>query len=884
MFHGGIHFDAGTGSELKQGDGVKVIADGEVVAYRLDSAYPELTYPTTPPRYALYSTGFVLVRHRLVLPPEPKPANSPAGASGTQAPRSDQPPLDDVLEFYSLYMHQLDWAGYETAEQAEPASSIHRMPFWEGDRFFRVTGKANDKLLAPSAGSTDASQDAGTWQTGIRICDRASGSVIGLLPRGGELTVVGNAVNGWAQIATITKGAPVTAIAGGSAHPSAATGWVNLDELDGLIDPKPLDMVVVLNTPFKVQAGDVVGYLGEYQNSTQSSMLPPKPMRPLLHVEVFTAERISDFIQKSRERAIKLGNKIPGGKTLLVIQQGTKLVKPSDSQSNAQLAGLTLVRAKDDPGKGAWAKVQPTKLPAHGHFHDPSGKIIGNPLWVERKYVGKVAAATLQTWTAFPLQLANAQEPPVDYQQVLSRAELEQFPDASRAAEENKGHGPPTQWWSINAGVVDGGAIFGWVCEKDHPEALWQSPWAWPDFDTVDTTGISVIDMYRRNLFETKQLLDGEEKEFGAIATKTNASPFFAKLEKAITRKAGGVGNMVPSDLKKALTVPWLAQVVSHLIVNYESEWGGDMSKWEALSSLMSVEGKPVWQTELERIEKLKWWDKVSAVKGFPASPDVWHIHPIGLVGNFSSEPPLITLQMLAAVDPTGDKTYHQQILPALNKYANGYQVNTPRRIAHFLSQIVVESGFRNVEEQLSYSAKRMKQIFGCKSAPRGKHQRAYTETAEDIVCNFGKLRDKLWTQTTQYERNPKKLGSYVYAGRYGNGDENTGDGYKYRGRGLIQTTFKSNYQVLTDEHNRRFPDDHRDFVTDPDLVLRDLEYGVESAFVYWAITRSVNAVADAGDVRAVTHAVNGGENGYADRKSAYNNVAPILGVATEGA
>ncbi|MEX3932703.1 hypothetical protein AB4Y32_12985 [Paraburkholderia phymatum] len=98
----------------------------------------------------------------------------------------------------------------------------------------------------------------------------------------------------------------------------------------------------------------------------------------------------------------------------------------------------------------------------------------------------------------------------------------------------------------------------------------------------------------------------------------------------------------------------------------------------------------------------------------------------------------------------------------------------------------------------------------------------------------------------------------------------------------MIQTTFKDNYQVLMDEHNRRFPDDHRDFVADPDLALSDLAYGVESAFAYWAVTRAVNAVADTGDVRAVTHAVNGGENGYAYRKIAYNNVAPILGLTLE--
>ena len=403
MYHGGIHFDAVTAGKLKQGDGVGVIADGEVVAYRLDSTYPELTYPTTPPRYALYSLGFALVRHRLVLPPAPKAAVSPSGTPGApgesataatpadandaQAAQTYQPPADEVLEFYSLYMHQLDWKGYQDAAQtgdggARSAPSIHPLPFWQGDRRFRVGAKANARQARPPQLNTpfrfdiastvpDApSLDNGTQlgsiaagpspdslgalapladdrlryalpsgtanaldvpqsAQGVRILDRANGTVIGLLPRGGELRIVGNVTKGWAQIATITKGTAVAAIAGGTTDPRAVTGWVNLDGLDAIVDPKPLDSVVVLDTPFKVTAGDVVGYLGEYQNSSEASVLPPKLIRPLLHVEVFTGAQVNDFISKSRERATKLPE---SGRTLLVIQQGAKLVDAADPQ------------------------------------------------------------------------------------------------------------------------------------------------------------------------------------------------------------------------------------------------------------------------------------------------------------------------------------------------------------------------------------------------------------------------------------------------------------------------------------------------------------------------------------------------------------------------
>src|ERR1700756_3726407 len=70
--------------------------------------------------------------------------------------------------------------------------------------------------------------------------------------------------------------------------------------------------------------------------------------------------------------------------------------------------------------------------------------------------------------------------------------------------------------------------------------------------------------------------------------------------------------------------------------------------------------------------------------------------------------------------------------------------------------------------------------------------------------------------------------------------------------RGLIQTTFHDNYEAFSREHNKRFPDDQQDFLQNPDFVLSNLQYGVESAFVYWTVTRNINPIADTGDVRAV--------------------------------
>ncbi|MDR6202028.1 glycoside hydrolase family 24 protein [Paraburkholderia graminis] len=682
IWHGGIHFGAGTDGALRQGDGVHAITDGQVVAYRLNSKYPELQY--SDGKKAAYSTGFVLVHHKLAIPPVPTSSTASASSATTSssnppaAPATPVQPVDEILDFYSLYMHQLDWAGYQASDQstatsgkaAAPATpSIQHMPFWKGDKRFRVGKKATDTQdqPAPTINVADPASEtksddpiadlinnnfkvsgslldtvkklpgANTLPvaTGINIRDAAKGKKIGLLPRGSEITISGAATSGWAQIAQITKGAPVGLVVGKDADANSGTGWVFLDELDSVIEPKPLDAVVVLEQPFPIKAGDVLGYLGEYQRYRDASVLPPKPKRPLLHLEVFAGDSLVAFIKKSRKRAEALPK---DQSTMLVISTGANLVTPAASDQTIA-PGLKLRPAPTDPKSGPWAKVQPVKVStpstahggAHGHSHAhprPTETPEGDPLWVDRSLSGTVSVGTVNAWKNFPLQVANAKAPSASFQDVFSRAELDHLGDAARAQDDNGVH-----WWRISVGTGQGDSTTGWVCEKTHPQTQWVSPWAWPGFEIVDNTSVSVVNAFKRFLFVSGQLLDGEADSFKPTALNVNASELIGKLEKAIDRNADGT--VTANELAQAQSTPWLAEALSHLIVRYESEWGGGMSKWDQLSSLMKDRGF-IWQTELERIQKLQWWDQVKTVKGFPTEPTVYHIHPIGLIANFS--------------------------------------------------------------------------------------------------------------------------------------------------------------------------------------------------------------------------------------------------------
>ncbi|OXI31233.1 hypothetical protein CFB89_17275 [Burkholderia sp. AU16741] len=735
-------------------------------------------------------------------------------------------PRDAKLTFYSLYMHLMSWEDYANFPKRSKPS------YWP--RQWQVTQYAQDQ---PSPGRNGQVPDES--QQGLRV--RKSyprGEIIGLLPQGASVSI-GKQEKGWGQVTDMCDASLFAPEAGSYVEPADAVGgWVFIGQENGgptveeVMQDLVFDRVIVTTEQtirpgdpqgagggIPIKAGDLIGHLGRY-DSLNECMSGTR----MAHIEVFCDDGIQLFLEQGRAWVNQHGPQkedwtalgLPSEPTILRIAPGTVLYQ----------------RTKGD-------KFVPGD--------DPQSR-------------------------------------KTDAVQVYSLAELAR--DSNRRVPEkhpNPNPGYPVNWWHVEGVNALGQPIDGWVCDFNFPGGRVTLEFAqkWVDFECLaeDHDPTHTIFATTRKWADYASGADAAD-----LASRSNISPLMLKVYDALFKKGDGkqaADELCTLSQTERGGYPWLMQAASRLIVKHESEWANP-SKWKQLIAELEKQAGPKEQhgEEQKRIDMLAWWDDVKAhVPTFP-SPDVFHFNPIGLAGNFSREPEVITLEMLAAVDPNGNKNYHRQILPALNKYAKGYRVTTPKRIAHFLSQIAVESGFKNIEEGLSYSSKRMKQIFGCNPAPKGKKK--YSEVDGDIVCNFGRMRDKLWTETSKYEHNPKNLASYVYGDRHKNGNEESGDGYKYRGRGLIQTTFKGNYMVLTDEHNRRFPDDQRDFVENPDLVLSDLEYGIESAFVYWAVTGDVNRIADSGNVLAVSKVVNGGKIGYSERLAAYNNVAPILGLKNE--
>ncbi|WP_420211390.1 lytic transglycosylase domain-containing protein [Burkholderia aenigmatica] len=706
MWHGGVHFAAGSAEMLKQDSGVRAIADGKIVAYRLNTKYEETTYPDKT--LAHYSTGFVLVRHELKLPPVPPkpapkepakpaaPASAPAPASTTATPPpapadnapSSKPAQDKPLVFFSLYMHTMDWQTYQKAiEQAQsnpkPDPTLPApMSYWEGERYYRVGDKAKNSQSMPKpkapaqppATRTDgaddlpinntnqnelppANNDQGVDlpapETGLNIRELPNGKskIVGLLPKGAEI-IAGDGDpkhQDWIKIKAVKSGTILSAEVGKPVSPQAPWSYVFKGELDAIVDPKPLDTVVILKEPQRVKAGEVLAHVGQYQWPMKASPIPPKPNYPMLHLEVFAGADFKDFMDRSRARATELNDK---DKPLLEIEPGAKLVSeiPEPDQKQTQ-AGLKLVPIGDAKGS-RWVKVQPksvTNVPAKGkqkatqHFTN-----VGNPMWVESSLANTISTANVSGWQNFPLDVSKVSGPGADFRDVLRRAELDKLGEGNVAIDD-KGH----HWWNITIGTKDGSELTGWVCDTDHPNIQFRSPWEWPGFQLVDNGSVSPSDMFKRHIHTTEQYLADEDgTEFIDEATKVNAGELITKLEKAIDTNQDG--KVSAQELKHALDTRWMAEAVSHLIVRNETEWGGGLGKWEELTPLMQKKTE-MWKTELDRLAKLQWWEQIKGVDGFPADLSPWHFHPIGLLGNF-----LATVRKRRDYDLGGLSTYYE--------------------------------------------------------------------------------------------------------------------------------------------------------------------------------------------------------------------------------
>lgn len=196
-----------------------------------------------------------------------------------------------------------------------------------------------------------------------------------------------------------------------------------------------------------------------------------------------------------------------------------------------------------------------------------------------------------------------------------------------------------------------------------------------------------------------------------------------------------------------------------------------------------------------------------------------------------------------------------------LNFILPQYGIDTSKRLAAFFAQCGHESaGFSALVENLNYSAQGLANTWPNRYAERGTNG-GYIRKSGKLVPNSLALR---------IARNPELIANYTYANRMGNGSPDSGDGWKYRGRGIIQVTGKENYRICS---RALFHD--LTLIDNPEY-LSDIEYAIYSACWYWD-SRNLNAYADREDLLGMTKAINGGTNGLAERKHEYYRMIELI-------
>lgn len=234
-----------------------------------------------------------------------------------------------------------------------------------------------------------------------------------------------------------------------------------------------------------------------------------------------------------------------------------------------------------------------------------------------------------------PVYEEGADAPQTAVVQTYSQAALDAFPAEHKGPKDN-GPGPGQPWWYVTSANSRHEDISGWVRNRQMPPnggVMRQSPHAWIDFETVtggdggNPTMCRTVDGY------LDYALNEDKPATGDIQ---NLKPLACNFYRALSPMRNEA--RAADELRALRDNKWLRFRASRLMLKHRSEWASQ-SEYESFfeTVLKRIDEEPYHKAEIERLKKLVWWDEVSAKVGqpFPSSPEVFHIHPIALVGNF---------------------------------------------------------------------------------------------------------------------------------------------------------------------------------------------------------------------------------------------------------
>ncbi|CAD5110600.1 glycoside hydrolase family 19 protein [Zestomonas carbonaria] len=850
LFHGGIHFSAATANAFDQGDGVRCLADGEIVAYRLDSQYPDATpatekssQPPQGPALRPYSTGFVLVRHRLQPPAPPvtpppseaptitrygaRLAARPGGPSvgwlplGTEVAMAEE--RDGWVRVAGMPPEQTRWLNGPVANAWLPVNALDSNPSGFGLKLASLTGQTvYGKVTVPCTpdpGQVRAMQDFQAAQAEYRRqCEAAVAR-----PTLTFYSLYMHLADGASYATYPERPRPVwwnkLRYRAGAKSRDLTAYTPRLVGLNIRQQPKG-EKLGLLTRGSCIEVDEhssdrkwgrisriVEGNIAPLQANAQVSTEAPNGW-------VFLKELEEEREPEGYDRIICPREPIPvaAGALLGHLGEDTAWHAPlaANRTASSPLLHLEVFSADDVPRFIDACRQWERHLPENQH--NLLALNTGDELRGEPKADGEVIA-TLQGPQTLPL------------------SGLKSHKDEAGKA-----------WRQVKARTGPGTTATGWVEETGRR----CSPWRWRGFQVLDATSPPGGSWWE-DANEFVNYLRG--------GPRPKESEFVKRLRGWLDTNKDG--KLDETELDNALRDQLLAPLLGGVIAYHESEW--HVPSWESkygmLDKVAALLG-PLAQRNLEaekpRVSKLQWWTEVALQVGLPQDARVYHFHPVGLAGCFQKDSCCeITVEFLEEVlGKTGDwftgkgggKRFEENYK---DNYPDVYKFNKGKFV-ELLNLALERYSISSCDQKAHF----LSQCF---------HESAHFESTIEFASG------------NQY--NPG-----VHPDAIKNGNTEMGDGPKFKGKGLIQLTWKNNYKRYSE---------HRgiDFVSSPELIASNMYNSIDASCWYWrhngAIYKKHNAKGDINklvdaekeNVGLITLAVNGGNRGLRERELLFSKI-----------
>ncbi|WP_226992664.1 chitinase [Pseudomonas syringae group genomosp. 3] len=333
--------------------------------------------------------------------------------------------------------------------------------------------------------------------------------------------------------------------------------------------------------------------------------------------------------------------------------------------------------------------------------------------------------------------------------------------------------------------------------------------------------------------------------------------PFFKELfAKVDTNHDGDVS---PGELAEALKNIDTRDQWAKLIAHHPTEWKykADAAKWSRLDKLLETSPKTL-KHEKERINKYVFWEELTG-KALISTDAVWHFHPVEFLKNIRAKAGFVfTLEMMQKIYPLIEPSRQsdlQEIIDELNAHIDFFRLDTPLRRSHFFAQVMQETGAAlSVEEGFLWKASSLIGSFSYfRNNPAAARAHGY-DTTKPIKADG--------TRVNQADYEAVANGAYGGRAELGNGDYASGDGWKFRGRGLKQLTGRAHYRNFTkwcSTNSVEWPSELHDFEINPELLVQ-MKYAVRSAAFFWIdneLYRRADNGANDSTVQSITDVVN---------------------------